>query len=260
MLGLRPLAVLSLAALAAAGCDSLPGPQPVDPAPPAATARACVALPDACPADVAWEALPAEWQEGDSVAVLPVRIEAEVAGDVDAVYYTVAWQYRTAPVAQGRLLAADGFAVTDTLRLPRGARGAYTVLVTPEGPGSVLGNASRLRLTFSGQPLGAPALAGLSAPETFRPPGTLQFTVAVSDPDGLVNVSDVEARSDVLGLRLPLRDDGQGGDRRAGDGLYTVRIQVPADFPAGAFPFRLTATDRDGLAAEPIPFTVTFTD
>lgn len=265
MPGPRLLAVLPFAALLAlaAGCDSLPGPQPVDPDVPSATARVCFApaLPDACQTTVVWEALPEALREGDSVAVVPVQIEAGFSEGTLSSTYSVAWQFGREPLVVGSVPREEGgFIARDTLRLARGARGAYSVLVTPEGAGGVVGAAARAQLTFAGDSQGPPLLADPAFPETFRPPGALEIAVSVSDPDGAVNVSDVEARSDVLGLRLPLRDDGQGGDRAAGDGRYTVRVQVPRGFPAGAFPFRLTATDRDGRAAAPLSFTVTFTE
>ena len=264
MPGFRLPAVLSaLAALAlTAGCDSLPGPQPVDPAVPSATARVCYApaLPD-CQTAVTWEALPEALREGDSVAVVPVEVEVELSEAAISASYVVAWQFGSEPTLTGAIAEGAGRTVVrDTLRLARGARGAYTVTVTPEGTGRVLGGPAVAQLSFGGEPLGPPALSALEATETLQTPGTLEVSVAVADPDGAVNISDVEARADGLGLRLPLRDDGQGGDARSGDGRWTVRVSVPDSFAVGDFGFRLTATDRDGLAADPLPFTVTFVE
>jgi hypothetical protein len=47
---------------------------------------------------------------------------------------------------------------------------------------------------------------------------------------------------------LILRDDGEGTDEKAEDGLWTLKVDVPKEAPAGAFTLQFTAYRSDGQA------------
>lgn len=51
-------------------------------------------------------------------------------------------------------------------------------------------------------------------------------------------------------LALPLRDDGEGGDEKAGDGRWTLKVDVPQEAPSGTFTLEVSAYRKDGQLVE----------
>lgn len=245
------LACLALAAALAllAGCDSVTDGQPLDGRPPVVSDLAF--SPDSLDFD--------DVLAGDSAAVelaLSVRA-ADPDGLIDRVRYTVTGQFEGV-VAEGTM--ADGgdgvYTAAPAFRLGRDQRGRYSVLVYAVDDGGLLSNEVRGLFTLTGVGLGPPVVEAIDGPAEFRPPGVLRFVVTVSDPDGLGDVARVELTAPAGGV-FPLFDDGQSfGDEVAGDGRYTAAFDVPEAAP-GPQTFVFRAYDRDGLASEDVPFTVT---
>ena len=48
-------------------------------------------------------------------------------------------------------------------------------------------------------------------------------------------------------LKFRLRDDGQDPDLKAGDGIYTLRVDVQPQVPPGQFTLELTAYNSNGV-------------
>lgn len=48
-------------------------------------------------------------------------------------------------------------------------------------------------------------------------------------------------------LKFRLRDDGQAPDAKAGDGTWTLKVDVPGQAPPGGFTVELTAYNEQGL-------------
>ncbi|MDX1531187.1 MAG: hypothetical protein R3362_06640 [Rhodothermales bacterium] len=253
MLGTRlPFGLGALLAVAAvaAGCDSAPGPLPLDPRPP--EVRAFAFSPDAALFDTLATS-------GDTASVT-LALSAEVTDPDDAVAavrYVVESRFDDV-VAEGDLEAAgeDGWAGTVELALTRGQRGFYTVLVYAVDAQGLLSNQARGLFELVAPGLGPPEIVEIDAPETFRPPGTLRLVAVVEDPDGRSDVARVEVDTPAGGT-LPLSDDGSSfGDEEAGDGRWTAAFDVPEAAP-GPQTFVFRAFDRDGAASEDVPFTIT---
>ncbi|UCH33751.1 MAG: metallophosphoesterase [Armatimonadota bacterium] len=51
-------------------------------------------------------------------------------------------------------------------------------------------------------------------------------------------------------VTLPLKDDGQGDDKQAGDGIWTAGLDVPAEAPPGTYHIALWPRDASGKAFE----------
>lgn len=254
---------LALGALlgALAGCDSAPGPQPLDPQPPVVSDFAF--SPDSVYFDDVATA-------GDSAAVeltLGVRATDPDGSGIDRVAYVVQGQFE-GTVAQGTLDdAGDGrYAATVPLRLGRGQRGLYTVLVYAVDGDGLLSNEVRGLFELAGTGLGPPVIDAVEGPEELQQPGTLRLVAVVSDPDGLEDVARVEVEFPApFGATFALSDDGQSsGDDEAGDGRYTATfegVQLPPEFETPyALVLTFRAVDRDGLVSEDVPFTITITE
>lgn len=101
----------------------------------------------------------------------------------------------------------------------------------------------------------APTISNLSTGgDVIRPDsGTNPFvlSVAVDDPDG---VYKVQVRLSALapigeeGKWFELKDDGQGGDEKPGDGIYSLTVDVRAGLPAGSKEVLIRANDVYGLS------------
>ncbi len=100
-----------------------------------------------------------------------------------------------------------------------------------------------------------PRVLEIMAPDTVSrsQQSTFLLEARVSDPQGLNDIARV-----LLNTYLPngdltdnspfqLRDDGFGGDRVPGDGIYSQRFQIPSDTPLGTYRFEVQAEDKSGL-------------
>jgi hypothetical protein len=113
-----------------------------------------------------------------------------------------------------------------------------------------------------------PRIFNLQAPTSISrsaQPNVYTLTVDVSDPDGLDDISRVFFNS-FLPDGSPssnnpflMRDDGQQGDATAGDGRYSLTIQIDSSAPLGDFVFEFQAEDRAGNLSNKIVHTITVT-
>ncbi|RMH65889.1 MAG: hypothetical protein D6685_05470 [Bacteroidetes bacterium] len=228
-----------------AGCDTAPGPEPLDRRPPVLSDFAYA------PREVDLGTLPPEQIVGGEVQV-PITFSV-VAQDPDGPVAEVTYLIK-APLEVDRALevgtmAAVGegrYEATTTLRVPVGEIGDYALIVYAVDADAQLSNQVRgtVALFSSGE---APVIEGVEAiPDTLRPPGELVLIATVSDPDGLENIAQVVGRAPA-GFVFQMFDDGQSqGDAAAGDGRFTARFDVPSATP-GVQTFSFQATDRSGL-------------
>lgn len=101
--------------------------------------------------------------------------------------------------------------------------------------------ARELGLNAAG-PLDAPAHGG---------PREVILRVTGAPPGALLSVTGAGYLQDAFRFDLPLRDDGTAGDERAGDGVFTARVEVPPEI--GAIEHRFVADGVPELAPLP-PF------
>lgn len=95
---------------------------------------------------------------------------------------------------------------------------------------------------------GVPEFIGSSiSPEALHPGDTALITISVKDKNAIV--AAVEGVIDEEPSRkLKLHDDGEEGDKKAGDGMWSLAVQVPLQAPAGTFNLTFTAYRADGVA------------
>lgn len=107
-----------------------------------------------------------------------------------------------------------------------------------------------------------PMINGLSVADVL-------FEAEVSDPNGLTNVSDVSMRLfDANNVELPispaaLLDDGAGGDRAAGDGVFSATVAFSeSGSTAIEYNLRFSAVDNEGNVASNVDrlFVIGFSD
>ena len=105
----------------------------------------------------------------------------------------------------------------------------------------------------------APVIANLVAPDTVQiiPNGVVKIlmSIDVSDPQGLSDINFVRFRSFLPGGNeatnspFDLADDGNSsvtGDDVAGDGTYSILINLPSNTTTGDFRFVFEAEDKSG--------------
>jgi hypothetical protein len=171
----------------------------------------------------------------------------------------------------GVLLFDDGIAPDSSLHdnifsgivqfsLTRAQVGRYQLRVTAVDLQGARSNSpsGQVQLTRRNSP---PALFNLEAPDSVTRPltGNLLFgmSIAATDSDGLADVSEVYFRSLTSSTperKIFLYDDGgvtppngvSSGDRLAGDGIFSVIVQLPFDVAAGTRIFAFQARDTFG--------------
>jgi hypothetical protein len=86
------------------------------------------------------------------------------------------------------------------------------------------------------------------APAQLKPGDTAIVTVQV-EQDGHHLVHRIEGVvKDSPAIKFKLRDDGVDPDQKAGDGLWTLQVDVPFQAAPGDFVLELTAYRADGAA------------
>lgn len=99
----------------------------------------------------------------------------------------------------------------------------------------------------------APVISNLTAPDTITAsiPRTILITIKVSDDNGLEDIGRVyftTTKPDGIssGSKTDMFDDGkvdENGDQNAGDGIYSVIIQVTPSNAKGIYKFEFLAQD-----------------
>ena len=228
------------------------------------------------PQSVVLEQLPPDRIEEDSVQVsLEVSVTAvDPDGVIDAVQFVVQSPLlQTQPVATGTLSPSgrNQYQVAETIKLPRGAVGAYTIIVFAVDNDQQLSGEVRGMLNYlaTGRP---PVIEAVEVPEMVTrpapgdPPVVFEYVAVVSDPDGLDNVAKVEVDIESIGVLQLCDDGGEGlcntgfpnsGDPVAGDGRFTLTLQIDSDNQPATLTLRFKATDRTDLESEVVERTFT---
>ncbi len=112
-----------------------------------------------------------------------------------------------------------------------------------------------------------PSISNLQAPDTVQLPqiGSILFlmTVDATDPEGLSDIAEVFFRSldsSDPTFKFQLKDDGNAqvsGDVLAGDGTYSILVQLSSTNVPGTFRFEFQAVDKSGAVSNTILHTLT---
>jgi hypothetical protein len=246
-----------------AACDAAPGPDE------GGTRLPTLSDFTFSPQNVVLEQLPPSQIDGENV-LIPLELSV-VATDptrnIERVEYVVQSPDTTLPAAVGILSrgANSTYTVSETIALPRAVVGTYNIVVYAVTTNQRLSGEVRgaLRFDATGAP---PVIDSIEAPESVQrpaagePPVRFQYIAVVSDPDGLRNISNVQVEIGSLGT-FNLCDDGGGsqgcnggfadsGDATAGDGRFTLTLEVDENNAPAMLTLRFKATDRSGLESE----------
>lgn len=251
------LSALLLGGLLSA-CDSVPGPTAVDASVP--LVQDIRVSPDVL-------ALDQIGGSGDTVTA-PITVSADVSDEDEdlSTFFVVIRSALSgqAPLAQAELpIAGSGRmqAVLD-LTVSRAEAGRFTVSVFASDIQGHLSNVAYhvIDVSASSEP---PVVADVvmadrvTRPASGEPPVSIALVVEATDPDGLENIAFVQVIVNG-GATLRLCDDGgQGvcnagfgassGDVQAGDGLFTLTIQLESTNAPGNYSFEFSVVDRSGL-------------
>jgi hypothetical protein len=105
---------------------------------------------------------------------------------------------------------------------------------------------------------------GNISPDNLRPGDTALITVEVKDPFNIVRRVEGTVKEDRT-ITFKLQDNGIVPDKNAGDGIWTIQVDVPFNAPPGDFEFEVTGYNEDGEAivvndenGEAAPLSTTF--
>ena len=254
------LSVVTLAFLLN-GCDGEPGASDPNGRPP------FVSNLTFSPAEVDIQSLDPSQIDGNIVEIqVDVTVQAtDEDGLVDRVIFAVRPPAQdVAPLEFGFLPETGNGQFGGSYMLPfdTGLTGNYTVEAYAVDDDNLLSNKvlGTLAIRNDGMP---PVIEEIDAPDVIERPDTGSSLVAlvavVSDPDGLSNIANVLFWNvDRPADTFALFDDGdQGGDEVAGDGRYTVTIQISSTASLGTNVFAFQATDRGGLRSEVVTKEIT---
>lgn len=114
-----------------------------------------------------------------------------------------------------------------------------------------------------------PSVGNLTAPTTIsrnRTPNTYVLSVLASDPNCIADLKRVFFNTFLpngnpsSGNPFAMRDDGKEGDAVAGDGRYSLTIQITPQNATGNYRFEFQAEDKKGALSDKIIQTISVTD
>ena len=252
------LGLILLVSTVISGCDSAPGPTPIDASPP--FVEDIQVSPDVL-------ALDQIGGEGDTVTA-SITVSAQVTDENEdlSTFFVIirsALSGQT-PLAQAEIpIPSSGRmqAILD-LTVSRAEAGRFTVSVFASDIRGLLSNIAYhvIDVSASSEP---PVIEDIIMPDRVTRPAageapiSIPLIVEASDPDGLENIAFVQVIVNG-GATLRLCDDGgQGvcnagfgassGDLQAGDARFTLTIQLESTNSPGTYSFDYSVVDRSGL-------------
>lgn len=252
------VAALMATVVVLTGCDSAPGTVPVDAVAP--VVQDIRVTPDVLALD--------QIGGGGDTVTAPITVSADVSDENEdlSTFFVVirsALSGQT-PLAQAEVpIPSSGRMQTILdLTVSRAESGRFTVSVFASDTRGHLSNVAYhvIDVTASSEP---PVIVAVDMPDRVtrpaagEPPVSIALVVEADDPDGLDNIAFVQVIVNG-GTSLRLCDDGgQGvcnagfgassGDAVAGDGRFTLTIQLESSNAAGTNTFEFSVVDRSGL-------------
>ncbi|MBI2423956.1 MAG: hypothetical protein HYV27_14080 [Candidatus Hydrogenedentes bacterium] len=96
----------------------------------------------------------------------------------------------------------------------------------------------------------APEFRGAKiSPDQLYPGDSALITVEVKDREAIIQRIEGVVKEDPR-ITFKLRDDGVDPDEKAGDGIWTLRVDVPPVAPSGEFLLEFTAYSSGGYPVE----------
>ena len=209
--------------------------------------------------------VPGEDKSPDDPVTIPLRVDVRMTRpdapeEPAAIRCAVRPEGGSQPVAEMTVSdAVSGVYSFDfSLNLARGDVGDYTVEVTADGEAAVSSALAKLRVINGANP---PEILEVRAPDTLE----LQSQTVVFDMS--IHVVDGSGQQDIKqvffnsyrpdgtpssGNPFTMADDGNvsQGDMVAGDGWYSIRVQLPPTAQKGEYDFQFRAVDYSNLTSK----------
>lgn len=211
----------------------------------------------------------------DGVASFTLRVQVDVEdedGDLDRVFILI-----QPPISSQDPIASEEIAVSEngrisvdiSLQIALAETGTYAVQAFASDRAGTLGNKvlGSLIIDAASEP---PVIDAIDIPDRVTRPApgepAIQIPIVahVSDPDGLANILRVEVSVNGSSPLFLCDDGGAGscndgsssGDAVAGDGQFTLTIQLDSSNEAGDNVFVFKAIDRAGLESDTVTRTI----
>lgn len=209
--------------------------------------------------------VPGEDKSPDDPVTIPLRVDVRMTrpsapDDPALIRCTVRPEGGRNVVAEQSVTeaAAGTYNFDFDLDLTRGDVGDYTVEVTADGEAAVSSAIAKLRVINGANP---PEILEVRAPDTLE----LQSETVVFDMS--VHVVDASGQQDIKqvffnsyrpdgvpssGNPFSMVDNGNAskGDMVAGDGWYSIRVQLPSTAQKGEYDFQFRAVDYSNLTSK----------
>lgn len=199
----------------------------------------------------------------DAIVIpLDLRVSLHNASRVGSLRYEIRQDGKTPLLGWGTLQASGVAGLWEARVLfdrKRGDVGDYRIDVFGWDDAGLAANGThaKLRVTFGSKP---PQILSVVAPDTvvlLLQPVVFTISAEVFDPSGPADIKQVFFNSFLpngrpsSGNPFILRDDGQSasGDLTAGDGFYSIKVQMPAETQKGEYRFEFRALDYSSLSS-----------
>lgn len=215
------------------------------------------------------DVVPGSPKSADDPVTIPIRLSVKVSeplgsgGAVLTLRYAIRLDGKTAVLQSGDLQVSSTprtWEADIAFARKRGDVGDYSIEVfgTDEWGTDVNSGRAKFRLTYGSR---APEIVAVNAPDTVdlqMQTMVILITAEVRDESGLADIKQVFFRSFLPdgrpgndGNPIYLVDDGTpgSGDLTPGDGLFSVKVQMPSSTPKGEYRFEFRALDYSNLSS-----------
>lgn len=193
-----------------------------------------------------------------SLKVTATIFDKDGQDDIAETLYEIVNPLKSTTLSKGKLAKLDSitFYAEPNFKIKRKESGNYYVKVFSIDKKGFSGSEVYVSLNLyrGNRP---PVLSDLNAPDTvYTQPQTvlIKITVKASDPDGNDDIKTVQFNvfkpdgSPSSGNPFKMYDDGNAsgisGDEKAGDGIYSLIIQLPPNAQKGKYKFEFQAIDK----------------
>ncbi|MBR9976530.1 MAG: hypothetical protein KFH87_00455 [Bacteroidetes bacterium] len=210
------------------------------------------------------DVLPGRDKSDSDPIVLPLTLRVTVSdpGEVGELRYRIRYEGRTEVLHEGALQLSsvgDVYEAAIAFDRRRGDVGEYRIDAIATDQSGVTANSAhaKFRVLFGNRP---PEIVTVNAPDTVDLQAEtiyIRMSAEVRDESGLADIKQVFFNSFLpdgrpsSGNPFTLRDDGNpgSGDDIAGDGIFSIIVQMPPATPHGEYRFEFRAIDYSNLTS-----------